>query len=554
MFTALWNSPAARLRWWGTCAGLVLLSLLVGAPAIERIPLESHEIYVVQSTREMAARGDWLTPWFNGEPRLNKPPASYWLTGAVAALDASLPVAEARHGRAVSVLAGAGMVALTLWIGVLLFDRATAGLGALFLASSAGLFTYAHNARPDMLYAFFVTLAMAGAVAALRRGLPSSGKDGGRLGGAWCAALAWVAVAAATLTKGPHLPAFALAGIAIACWRQGNGWRTVLAALRTGKGLLLVLLGCGSWWLWLRLQIDREVLGASQLAGSLLLPSLSKLGDPYYFYRPLQLLAPWLPLALASAAVLALLPAARRDTGCLWWPLLITCLVLSLGRQYRYFYLLPMMMPLCLLLARGLVMGLEAQGTRWLRPLLWCALSVQVVVTLAAAGWVMVKSGRVGWLTPSLLALLAGLGLAAALMAVLRARDFRYSVMVALGLVTASLWPGAAFSGAMWAQDRYESARLAEEVARVAGPDLPIITFGLPPALYTHAANRRVRRVEDPARLSAQRALDPQGRVVLVASSQRLQDLPPDLPWRELDRTRHGGIEEVLLLVEATAR
>ena len=552
MFTALWNKPADRVRWWLCGAGLVLLALVVGAPAIDRIPLESHEIFVVQSTREMAARGDWLTPWFNGQPRLNKPPFNYWATGAVAALDGSLPVAEAWHARAVSVAAGAGMVLLTLWLGVVLFDRATAGLAALLLVSSAGLFTYTHNARPDMLYAFFVTALLASAIAALRR-VAAAGGAGNSQATVWhYAALAWLGFAAATLTKGPHVPAMALLGVAIAGWRESGGWRPVLGGLHLGKGLACVLLACGSWWLWLRLQLDRETLGGSQLGGSLLMPSLAKLGDPYYFYRPLQLLAPWLPLVLGSAAMFAL-PAVRRDTSWLWWPLLATCLVLSLGRQYRYFYLLPMLTPLCLLLARGLVMGLKADGARWVRPALWLALGLQLVVTLAAAGWVLVKSGRAGWLTPTVLGLGAGLGLAAATFLALRRRDVRYALLAAMGLVTASLWPGAALNGVLWAKERYESARLASEVARVAGADLPVATFGLPPTLYVHATNRRVRRFEHPERLAAQRERSPGGQWVLVVSSDRMKELPGGLPWRELDRTRHGGREEVLLLVGATA-
>ena len=35
----------------------------------------------------MAERADWLVPYFNGEPRLTKPPLSYWATGGAAWID-----------------------------------------------------------------------------------------------------------------------------------------------------------------------------------------------------------------------------------------------------------------------------------------------------------------------------------------------------------------------------------------------------------------------------------------------------------------------------------
>ena len=543
MFTALWQTGASRLSWWLAGIGLVLLAGLVGAPAIERIPLESHEVFVVQSTREMAARTDWLTPWFNGAPRLNKPPMNYWLTGAVAAIDGSLPTAEAGHARAVSVLAGMGMVAIALWLGAVLFDRQTAGLAALLLASSAGLVTYAHNARPDMLYAFWVSLLLASAVVPLHRAREAADS----LPGIGQSALMWFAFIGATLTKGPHVPLMVLAGVVLAAWRQQGRVLPVLRTLRLGGGVMAVSLLCGGWWLWLRLQLDGGALGGSQLGGSLLMPSLSRLGNPYYFYRPLQLLVPWLPL-LVPGALLFCLPEARRGTGWLWWPLLVTCGALSLGRQYRYFYLLPLLVPLCLLAARAFTVGLASSATRWVRPLLWFVLLLQTVLVLGAAGWVLVRSGRAGWLTPSLLGLVLALTVAGVVVFRLRALDRRYTLLVGLALVVAGLWPGAALNGLLWAKERYESAQLAAEAARVAGGDTPIVTYGLSPTLYVHAANRRVRHVNSPERLAALLASAPGERLVLVTSSDRLPELPPALVATERARTHHGGREEVLLV------
>jgi 4-amino-4-deoxy-L-arabinose transferase-like glycosyltransferase len=75
------GSPLAALLanerlWRVLLAALVVLGIGVALPGSTTVPLESHEIYVAQTAREMAARGDWLVPHFNGQPRLQKPPLS----------------------------------------------------------------------------------------------------------------------------------------------------------------------------------------------------------------------------------------------------------------------------------------------------------------------------------------------------------------------------------------------------------------------------------------------------------------------------------------------
>ena len=43
---------------------------------------DSNEAFYVQTPREMVEHGDWIVPRFNGQPRVNKPPLSYWLVAA----------------------------------------------------------------------------------------------------------------------------------------------------------------------------------------------------------------------------------------------------------------------------------------------------------------------------------------------------------------------------------------------------------------------------------------------------------------------------------------
>lgn len=532
----------APKRWWTTCAGIVLLALVVCVPALKQVPLESHEVFVVQTTREMAARGDWLLPYFNGAPRLKKPPLNYWLTGLVAGLDGSLPEVRPWHARAVSAAAAVGMVVLTLMLGAALFDRITAAVAGLVMASSAGVFTFAHAARPDMLYAFCTSGVLVAAIVQLRRPPIVGQRDWP--GAVWL----WLAVAAATLCKGPQLPVLALLGVFAQAAIVSRSWRVPARALHLLPGLLGVTALCGSWWLVLSLRVDFSQLAGSQLAGSLLLPQFARWGDPYYFYRPLQLLVPWLPLAVPGVLLFGL-REARRDTGWLWWPLAGACVGLSLGRQYRYFYLLAMLMPLVLLVSRAVVVALSATTQRSARPLVWLVLALQLLTSVAGAGWLLVKSGQSGWLTPVVLSLALGLILAGALFARLREGEPRLAALVALGIFNVSLWPGAAFSGVLWSKDRYADARLASAAAQAATGATPLATFGVSPTLMVYAANRHVPMLASEREVLGALARSPTGSLVLIARSDRPLHLPAGVSISQISQVRAGGHQNVLLVL-----
>ena len=43
---------------------------------------DANEAFYVETPREMMERGDYITPSFNYEPRINKPVLSYWIVAA----------------------------------------------------------------------------------------------------------------------------------------------------------------------------------------------------------------------------------------------------------------------------------------------------------------------------------------------------------------------------------------------------------------------------------------------------------------------------------------
>ena len=178
-------------------AAVCLLALFAG---LGRVSMwEPDEARFAEATRQMLARGDVLTPWFNDRPRFEKPVGLYWLQLPFVAvlgsseLAARLPVA----------LAGAGCVLFTYLIGRRLFGGQVAWIAALALVTSFRVITHARQGLTDIPALFFELMAMYGFLRAHQDGA----------GRAWMAG--WGATGLAALIKGPvaAIPAWRLGGV-----------------------------------------------------------------------------------------------------------------------------------------------------------------------------------------------------------------------------------------------------------------------------------------------------------------------------------------------------
>lgn len=105
---------------------------------------------------EMMARGDWIVPMFNDELRQQKPALLYWLMGIAYSIFGVNEFA----GRFFSALLAVGTVVATWGITRSFFDRATALLASLMLASSLMFCVAARAATPDSVLIFCVTMAL----------------------------------------------------------------------------------------------------------------------------------------------------------------------------------------------------------------------------------------------------------------------------------------------------------------------------------------------------------------------------------------------------------
>ena len=288
----------------------------------------------------MVERGDFLVPYYRGQPFFDKPPLTYWLiAGAFGAFGFTLEAA-----RLVAALAGLGALAASVWLGARLFDRETGLLGGLLLATTLAFVSFGRLAMSDMLLTLWSTLAMALGAALLDEPRPAS-----RSG---LAVALGAALALGFLTKGPVALLLPGLGLLALLWTRPSLARS---SVRPAALAALVLLLLALPWF---VMVQRR-LGWQPLAYFFLRENLQRFaGDAYdsgrspLYYLPVYLAEglPWSPLL-----PLALLRLRRERSAQLltaWMGLMLVPLSLSRGKID--YYLLPFYPAASLLIARWL--------------------------------------------------------------------------------------------------------------------------------------------------------------------------------------------------------
>lgn len=402
------------------CASVLLF------PGLGAAPLERAEIYFLDGARGMVERGDWLVPYYKGEPFFDKPPLTYWLMAAsFRAFGFSAGAA-----RLVPAFATLGVLLATLWLGCVLFDRRTAVTGAAVLATTGAFVGFGHVAMSDMLLALFSTLAVAVAARAVAGGAHP----------AWPVALA-AALGLGFLTKGP---------IALLLPGLGIGWLAVRHRASLPRPRLVAAVSAlavcaalaGGWFV-----LVYRRLGWGPLEHFFLRENLQRFAAstydaqlPFWFYVPTYLAegAPW-----SLFFPLAVWHAWRRegDAGRFlagWFALMLVPLSLSRGKID--YYLLPFYPAASLLVARLFTHApWEARERTWARVVLALGaaalVALPIVVGSMPAGWVPAAAVRAAWTG----ALLAAAG--ACVLAAVRGEGRRTLVVLAASsaLVIATL-------------------------------------------------------------------------------------------------------------------
>jgi len=346
----------------------------LGRPAIG----DSDEAFYAEAAREMRERGDWLTPFYNYEPRFQKPVLYYWLVGGTYAV-AGVGEAQARLWAALS---GVGLALVTAAAGRRWRDEATGLLAGAIVATSFGYFSIGRLSLPDLPLAFFVTLTVYATLVGTLDDHPRATR--------WLA-LAGAAAGCAFLTKGPVGLVVAALAILPAWWLERQrlmlplGGVLVAVALAAAIGL--------PWYVAMFLAHGRAYVDSFFLGDNFERFATSRFNDPRptWFYLPIVVggMLPWTPLGAAALPPLRAWIGRREKASALTLRLAVWALVpllfftASIGKQPRY--ILPILPPLALLLALAIRRRVNVNGDRR-DPVLQIPAAVVAVLLAMLAG------------------------------------------------------------------------------------------------------------------------------------------------------------------------
>ncbi len=380
-------SPTRRTRWLEPLT-LVLLALAINLAGNAHTGLwDRDEPRYAVAVREMRARGDWIFPTFNGEPRYHKPILIYWLMGLTTAWAGDNAVGL----RLVSTTAGAAAVVGVWWLGRRLLGPRGGTLAAIIYATAPIVAAESKLATTDATLALWLLGCQASLWVLSRRE------------SRFAAALFWAFLNLAILTKGPVGPAFIVAAAAIAWW---FGWALPpRARLHLRWGLVSLLVVSAPWFVaatiasrgeFLRFAVGKQILHrlSSDMEAHGGFPGYYPVVSALVFY-------PWsalLPAAIAGAwARRKADPALGYLLGWIVGPLIL----LECSRTKLIHYFLPAF-PSCALLVAWLVMALAAEGVNIRRRALGrLSMAMLVGIGLAMAAILLAGAGflasRVSW-------------------------------------------------------------------------------------------------------------------------------------------------------------
>ena len=353
------NAPHTSKHWLlllALCCATFLVGL--GGPALT----DSDEAFYAESAREMIDRSDWLTPYFNGVTRFEKPVLYYWM----AALSYTVTGVSTWAARLPSALAGMGLVIVAYVAARRWYDDTTAFYAGVIVATSFGAIAMAHQALPDLPLALFISVTVWGAYVGLLSNPSSSVPFASR--SSWLIVSA-VGAACAFLVKGPVGIALLFSILApltaIEWFLFKRVWQVRLTdiAIASTVGLAIAV----PWYFAMTMEHGVAYLERFFIAENLDRFSTTRYNAPrpMWYYGPIVIggLLPWslfTPLCIRQLL----------DRGRTWRPDITTLRIgiwalmplifytFSIGKQPRY--ILPVLIPLSIFLAHGIVSALRA--------------------------------------------------------------------------------------------------------------------------------------------------------------------------------------------------
>ncbi len=390
--------------------GLLLLCGLtfvlgLSQPAIT----DSDEAFYAEAGREMVESGDWTTPHYNYEPRLQKPILFYWIIAATYELTGVSEWA-ARIGSAV---AGIGLALVAALVGRRWYGSSVGTLAGAVVSTSFGVVPLARQSLPDTPLALFVSLTAWAAIEAIDLRPRTSPTASRVTPGGWLA-IAALAAAFGTLAKGPVALALPLMIVTpLWLWQRQKTrrmWPDGIGVRQVAVSLVLFLAVAAPWYLAVMRAQGLEYAWRFFVGENVERFATSTYNTwRGYIYLPIIIagLLPWSAFGLLWVRPFRELISRRRSLG--WPEARLLCwaggplafFMVSIGSQPRY--ILPCLVPISILLARSVTSHATATTASamfrvaatlagvtiaTLGALLWRAVGVYVSggVTLSPAG------------------------------------------------------------------------------------------------------------------------------------------------------------------------
>jgi len=344
-------------------------------------PWKADEAHTFGIVVDYLQHGDWVVPTLAGEPFMEKPPLIYVVGGAFAGLFQGTLAAHDAARLATGFFVGLSLLFLGLTAREL-YGRGFASAAVLILIGCFGTIARLHQLIPDVALLAGMSLGMFGLALARRT--------------FWGAGVA-LGLGAACAFFGKGLLGPGLLGVTALLLPVFPAWRTrrYVAILGLAAGIALIP---ASLWMyavharspalfheWLVTNNFGRFLGFVDIG--------PRSPRGFYAYTLLWYAFPALPLAGYAVWRAWQTPDGATDRRDLQLPALLAVVVgtvLGVASDSRELYLLPLMLPLSLLAARGLI-GLPAFGTRTM--LLGARWGLGVLALLLWLGWLVLVTG-----------------------------------------------------------------------------------------------------------------------------------------------------------------
>ncbi|HVR41365.1 MAG TPA: glycosyltransferase family 39 protein [Thermoanaerobaculia bacterium] len=311
---------------WTLLVALALAAFL-GSPPL----LDADEGRNAEVAREMAATNDYVMPRLDGLPYLDKP--IVYFAAEAAAMEILGPTELA--ARLPAYLFTLATAALIFFFAKRVMSADAAWIAVIAFLSMPLTIAFARTVIFDSALTFFIT----GATIAFYFAIESRERR-------W-SVLAWAAIGLGVITKGPVaivLPLFVAIPYAIK--------RKAFRALWSWWGLV-AFIAIIAPWVWAVSQVVPEFLRyvlVTETAERMATKALKRTGPPWYFIP--YLLGGALPWSLV--AIFSWKEIRRRNTVVIFLVLWVTIpfLFFSISQSKRPQYILPLMVPVALLVAR----------------------------------------------------------------------------------------------------------------------------------------------------------------------------------------------------------